>query len=210
MRKFIACLMALCLMVMPAMSFADDISTTYFWSTDTQLDLYDLGFSINIPEDWSRADDETIDAMNGVGEDAQAVDNTTDNATALSPYAIAMLSNADSSASMMIACEDVEDPEAIVTPDQYIELFANDMTMSSAESGVTYTYDTASISDATLCTQTFREMALTGSDGSIVDLLVCHSGVGTYYSFVIFGTTESITPFAQELVNAIAEIDAVG
>ena len=210
MRKFIAILTALCLMLVPAMSLADDVSSSYFWSTDTEFDLYDLGFSINIPENWTRADDETIAAMNGECEDAQAADDTTDNATALSPYAIAMMANADNSASMMIACEDVEDPEAIVTPDQYIELFANDLVISSAESGVTYTYDTTAISDATLCTQTFREMALSGSDGSIIDLLVCHSGMGTYYSFVIVGTADSITPFAQEFVNAVAEIDAVG
>ena len=165
MRKFIAILTALCLMLVPAMSLADDVSSSYFWSTDTEFDLYDLGFSINIPENWTRADDETIAAMNGEGEDAQTADDTTDNATALSPYAIAMMANADNSASMMIACEDVEDPEAIVTPDQYIELFANDLVISSAESGVTYTYDTTAISDATLCTQTFREMALSGSDG---------------------------------------------
>ena len=168
MRKFIAILTALCLMLVPAMSLADDVSSSYFWSTDTEFDLYDLGFSINIPENWTRADDETIAAMNGEGEDAQAAD------------------------------------------DQYIELFANDLVISSAESGVTYTYDTTASSDATLCTQTFREMALSGSDGSIIDLLVCHSGMGTYYSFVIVGTADSITPFAQEFVNAVAEIDAVG
>ena len=90
MRKFIAILTALCLMLVPAMSLADDVSSSYFWSTDTEFDLYDLGFSINIPENWTRADDETIAAMNGEGEDAQAADDTTDNATALSPYAIAM------------------------------------------------------------------------------------------------------------------------
>ena len=211
MRKFIAILTALCLMLVPAMSLADNVSSSYFWSTDTEFDLYDLGFWINIPENWTRADDETIAAMNGEGEDAQTrrqIPRTTP--AALSPYAIAMMANADNSASMMIACEDVEDPEAIVTPDQYIELFANDLVISSAESGVTYTYDTTAISDATLCTQTFREMALSGSDGSIIDLLVCHSGMGTYYSFVIVGTADSITPFAQEFVNAVAEIDAVG
>ena len=116
MRKFIAILTALCLMLVPAMSLADDVSSSYFWSTDTEFDLYDLGFSINIPENWTRADDETIAAMNGEGEDAQAADDTTDNATALSPYAIAMMANADNSASMMIACEDVEDPKPSLRP----------------------------------------------------------------------------------------------
>ena len=81
MRKFIAILTALCLMLVPAMSLADDVSSSYFWSTGTEFDLYDLGFSINIPENWTRADDETIAAMNGEGEDAQAADDTTDNAT---------------------------------------------------------------------------------------------------------------------------------
>ena len=41
MRKVISCLMALCLMLVPALSLADEVNN-YFWSTDTQFDLYDL------------------------------------------------------------------------------------------------------------------------------------------------------------------------
>ena len=64
MRKVISCLMALCLMLVPALSLADEVNN-YFWSTDTQFDLYDLGFSINLPEGWQHADEATINTMNG-------------------------------------------------------------------------------------------------------------------------------------------------
>lgn len=210
MRKLISCLVALCLMVIPALSLADE-ATNYMWSDNT-FELYDLGFSITLPEGWLHADAETLAAMNGETVDGELLPEAAaeDTTSALTPYAIAVISNADASVSTIISCEDVEDPQTISTADQYLELLANDIAASEGASGVTYTYDINSISDATLCTQTFREMGLVGSDGSIIDLLVCHSGMGSYYSFVIRGSSDNITSFAGEFVSSIAEIEAVG
>jgi hypothetical protein len=212
MRKLLSCFVALCLMVIPAFALADDAVTNYMWSTDNQFDLYDLGFSITLPEGWTHADEATIAAMNGETVDGEPLpDATTEPSnSALTPYAIATISNTDGSVSTVISCEDVEDPNAITNADQYLELLANDIVSSSSADGVTYTYDITTISDATLCTQTFRELAVTGSDGSIIDLLVCHSGIGSYYSFVIMGSGESITAFASDFVSSISEIEAVG
>ncbi len=207
MRKNIALLTALCLMIVPVISLAEEeFSSNYFWSTDTQFDLYDLGFSIVSPESWTHVDDETLAAMN--------TEDKTDVASQLSltPSVIAYFTNADATDQMLILCEDVEDPSAVVTPDQYIELFVNDMLSysSASGSGTTFTYDTANITDATLGSQTFREMAITCSDGSILDVLVCHSGIGTYYTFLIQGSADTITTFAQEFVSSVTEIEAVG
>ena len=149
--------------------------------------------------------------MNGLDENGNIIDDGTESVSALTPTAIAVIYNADYSVSTIISCEDVEDPEAVTTIDQYMELLANDIVSSSSgEDGVTYSYDPTTISDATLCTQTFREMAVNGSDGSIIDLLVCHSGMGTYYSFMIIGTGNSIGAFAVDFVTSINEIEAVG
>lgn len=210
MRKVISCLMALCLMLVPALSLADEVNN-YFWSTDTQFDLYDLGFSINLPEGWQHADEATINTMNGFTPEGEPDPNATiDNNSALSPSAIAMITNADTSVITMITCEDLENPDAVDSVDKYIELLAGDMVASGAAEGITYTYDLSTISDATLVTQTFRELAVTGSDGSVIDLLVCRSGMGSYYAFMINGTAEAITAFAGEFIGSLTEIEAVG
>lgn len=213
MRKLISVIIALCLAVMPALALADSelAPSSFSWVTDEQFELYDLGFSITLPEGWSHADEATLNAMNGLDENGNIIDDGTESVSALTPTAIAVIYNADYSVSTIISCEDVEDPEAVTTIDQYMELLANDIVSSSSgEDGVTYSYDPTTISDATLCTQTFREMAVNGSDGSIIDLLVCHSGIGTYYSFMIIGTGNSIGAFAVDFVTSINEIEAVG
>lgn len=213
MRKLISVIIALCLAVMPALALADSelAPSSFSWVTDEQFELYDLGFSITLPEGWSHADEATLNAMNGLDENGNIIDDGTESVSALTPTAIAVIYNADYSVSTVISCEDVEDPEAVTTIDQYMELLANDIVSSSSgEDGVTYSYDPTTISDATLCTQTFREMAVNGSDGSIIDLLVCHSGMGTYYSFMIIGTGDSIGAFAVDFVTSINEIEAVG
>lgn len=213
MRKLISVIIALCLAVMPALALADSelAPSSFSWVTDEQFELYDLGFSITLPEGWSHADEATLNAMNGLDENGNIIDDGTESVSALTPTAIAVIYNADYSVSTIISCEDVEDPEAVTTIDQYMELLANDIVSSSSgEDGVTYSYDPTTISDATLCTQTFREMAVNGSDGSIIDLLVCHSGMGTYYSFMIIGTGNSIGAFAVDFVTSINEIEAVG
>lgn len=213
MRKLISVIIALCLAVMPALALADSelAPSSFSWVTDDLFELYDLGFSITLPEGWSHADEATLNAMNGLDENGNIIDDGTESVSALTPTAIAVIYNADYSVSTIISCEDVEDPEAVTTIDQYMELLANDIVSSSSgEDGVTYSYDPTTISDATLCTQTFREMAVNGSDGSIIDLLVCHSGMGTYYSFMIIGTGNSIGAFAVDFVTSINEIEAVG
>lgn len=213
MRKLISVIIALCLAVMPALALADSelAPSSFCWVTDDMFELYDLGFSITLPEGWSHADEATLNAMNGLDENGNIIDDGTESVSALTPTAIAVIYNADYSVSTIISCEDVEDPEAVTTIDQYMELLANDIVSSSSgEDGVTYSYDPTTISDATLCTQTFREMAVNGSDGSIIDLLVCHSGMGTYYSFMIIGTGNSIGAFAVDFVTSINEIEAVG
>ena len=213
MRKLISVIIALCLAVMPALALADSelAPSSFSWVTDDLFELYDLDFSITLPEGWSHADEATLNAMNGLDENGNIIDDGTESVSALTPTAIAVIYNADYSVSTIISCEDVEDPEAVTTIDQYMELLANDIVSSSSgEDGVTYSYDPTTISDATLCTQTFREMAVNGSDGSIIDLLVCHSGMGTYYSFMIIGTGNSIGAFAVDFVTSINEIEAVG
>ena len=200
MRKFVSCLIALCLMLTPVMSLADSDVSSYAWVSDVQFDMYDLGFSIVMPEGWTRADDETLAKMNEdilstsnamidgadaaatdpAATDAAATDATTAN-TALYPYVIAMMTNADESVKLVITCEELESELQIDTADKYIELFANDIVASGAAEGVTYTYDMSTVADATLSTQTFRELAVVGSDGSLIDLLVCFSGMGYVY-----------------------------
>lgn len=110
MRKLISCLVALCLMVIPALSLADE-ATNYMWSDNT-FELYDLGFSITLPEGWLHADAETLAAMNGETVDGELLPEAAaeDTTSALTPYAIAVISNADASVSTIISCEDVEDP----------------------------------------------------------------------------------------------------
>ena len=213
MRKLISVIIALCLAVMPALALADSelAPSSFSWVTDDLFELYDLGFSITLPEGWSHADEATLNAMNGLDENGNIIDDGTESVSALTPTAIAVIYNADYSVSTIISCEDVEDPEAVTTIDQYMELLANDIVSSSSgEDGVTYSYDPTTISDATLCTQTFREMAVNGSDGSIIDLLVCRSGMGSYYFFMIVGTGDNIGAFAVDFVSAINEIEAVG
>ena len=229
MRKFVSCLIALCLMLTPVMSLADSDVSSYVWVSDVQFDMYDLGFSIVMPEGWTRADDETLAKMNEdilntsnamidgadtaatdpAATDAAATDATTAN-TALYPYVIAMMTNADESVKLVITCEELESELQIDTADKYIELFANDIVASGAAEGVTYTYDMSTVADATLSTQTFRELAVVGSDGSLIDLLVCFSGMGSFYTIAINGTQDSISTFATEFVNSIQEIEAVG
>ena len=213
MRKLISVIIALCLAVMPALALADSelAPSSFSWVTDDLFELYDLGFSITLPEGWSHADEATLNAMNGLDENGNIIDDGTESVSALTPTAIAVIYNADYSVSTIISCEDVEDPEAVTTIDQYMELLANDIVSSSSgEDGVTYSYDPTTISDATLCTQTFRELAVTGSDGTIIDLLVCRSGMGSYYFFMIVGTGDNIGAFAVDFVSAINEIEAVG
>ena len=229
MRKFVSCLIALCLMLTPVMSLADSDVSSYAWVSDVQFDMYDLGFSIVMPEGWTRADDETLAKMNEdilstsnamidgadaaatdpAATDAAATDATTAN-TALYPYVIAMMTNADESVKLVITCEELESELQIDTADKYIELFANDIVASGAAEGVTYPYDMSTVADATLSTQTFRELAVVGSDGSLIDLLVCFSGMGSFYTIAINGTQDSISTFATEFVNSIQEIEAVG
>lgn len=224
MRKFVSCLIALCLMLTPVMSLADSDVSSYAWVSDVQFDMYDLGFSIVMPEGWTRADDETLAKMNEdilntsnamidgadtAATDPAATDATTAN-TALYPYVIAMMTNADESVKLVITCEELESELQIDTADKYIELFANDIVASGAAEGVTYTYDMSTVADATLSTQTFRELAVVGSDGSLIDLLVCFSGMGSFYTIAINGTQDSISTFATEFVNSIQEIEAVG
>lgn len=234
MRKFVSCLIALCLMLTPVMSLADSDVSSYAWVSDVQFDMYDLGFSIVMPEGWTRADDETLAKMNedilntsnamidgadaaatdpaateAAATDAAATDATAAN-TALYPYVIAMMTNADESVKLVITCEELESELQIDTADKYIELFANDIVASGAAEGVTYTYDMSTVADATLSTQTFRELAVVGSDGSLIDLLVCFSGMGSFYTIAINGTQDSISTFATEFVNSIQEIEAVG
>ncbi len=229
MRKFVSCLIALCLMLTPVMSLADSDVSSYAWVSDVQFDMYDLGFSIVMPEGWTRADDETLAKMNEdilntsnamidgadtaatdpAATDAAATDATAAN-TALDPYVIAMMTNADESVKLVITCEELESELQIDTADKYIELFANDIVASGAAEGVTYTYDMSTVADATLSTQTFRELAVVGSDGSLIDLLVCFSGMGSFYTIAINGTQDSISTFATEFVNSIQEIEAVG
>ena len=229
MRKFVSCLIALCLMLTPVMSLADSDVSSYAWVSDVQFDMYDLGFSIVMPEGWTRADDETLAKMNEdilntsnamidgadtaatdpAATDAAATDATAAN-TVLFPYVIAMMTNADESVKLVITCEELESELQIDTADKYIELFANDIVASGAAEGVTYTYDMSTVADATLSTQTFRELAVVGSDGSLIDLLVCFSGMGSFYTIAINGTQDSISTFATEFVNSIQEIEAVG
>ncbi|MGN0741808.1 MAG: hypothetical protein ACI4L8_04100 [Candidatus Fimadaptatus sp.] len=212
MRKLISVILALCLAVVPTLALADSepAPSSFCWVTDDIFELYDLGFSITLPEGWTHADEATINAMNGLDENGNLIGDSTESVTALNPTAIAMICNSDYSVSTTICCEEVEDPEAVTSIDQYMELLANDLVTYSGEDGVTFSYDPTTISDATLCTQTFREMAVTGSDGSIIDLLVCHSGMGTYYLFMIVGTEDSIGAFAVDFVTSISEIEAVG
>ena len=212
MRKLISVIIALCLAVMPTLALADSepAPSSFCWVTDDMFELYDLGFSITLPEGWSHADETTLNAMNGLDENGNIVDDGTESVSALNPTAIAVIYNADYSVSTTICCEEVEDPEAVSTVDQYIELLANDMVSYNGVDGVTFSYDPTTISDATLCTQTFRELAVTGSDGTIIDLLVCRSGMGSYYFFIIVGTGDNIGAFAVDFVSAINEIEAVG
>ncbi len=236
MRKFISCLIALCLLLTPLAALADAANTSYFWVSDTQFDMYDLGFSIVMPEGWKRADDETIANMNAefaatdetaatddaattdaATDDAATTDATTNDAatadaatTALQPTVIAMITNADESVQLLITTEVLDSALGVDTSDKYMELFANDIIATDAGDGVTYSYDMTTVADATLAMQTFRELAVAGSDGTLVDLLVCYSGIGSFYTFAITGTQESITAFATEFVNSIQEIESVG
>lgn len=213
MRKFVSCIIALCLMLTPVLAFADSGVATYVWTSDTQFEMYDLGISIVMPETWTRADDETLAAMNDeiiAAGNASLEEEAAEGNTALYPYVIAMMSNTDESVKLVITCEELEPELQVDTADKYLELFANDIVASGTAEGVTYTYDLTTVADATLGVQSFRELAISGSDGSLVDLLVCFSGVGSFYTIAINGTQDSITAFAPEFVEAIHEIEAVG
>lgn len=217
MRKAISFLVALCLMIIPAMSFAENYEqpSSYVWSDASQFDLYDLGFSIVMPEGWKAADDATLAMLNGEDEngnliiDPEATSNP-DGVTLLYPYVIAMMSNADDSVHMVISCEELDGSLDVTNADQYLTLFANDIVATNSAEGITSTYDPQTISDATLVTQSFRELAISSSDGTMVDILTCYSGVGVYYTFSIMGNAEALPAFAGEFVNSIKEIDAMG
>lgn len=213
MKKLICALLLMCLALTPVLASAEGDINSYFWIDDYELDLFDLGFAIIINEKWSVATQEELAAMNGyvLGEDGevQSLDETRLN-SALNPYVIASFLDEALNVRVNFCSEDIEDETLVASADKYLELMANDLVASGAETGVTYTYDPTTVSDAALRTQLFREMAVYGDDGTIYDLLVCQSGVGTYYTFVITGTAEGITAFAPDFVNAVVEIDAVG
>ena len=207
MRRIVVSLFLILCLSVSAFAFADQDAVfeydVYAWTDDTHLELYELCSTFTLPDGWSRASEEMLSSMNDV-------DPSVVSASALNPYVMVYLINADETVATLLCSEEVVDPETVADAHDYLLLFANDILASADETGLTYTYDPESVTDFSLVEIPYCELTVTVSDGTIIDLLCTQGGLGTFYTFVIEGSLSAVEAFTPEFINAFSEIEAVG
>ena len=203
MKRIYALALALALLLLPqlcALAGSPDVYvSSYYWVNNEELDLYDLGFSIMLPAGWQVVDTDALARINEANSFASP-----------KPYAFAGFYDPANDVQLLMYSEQPANPELYADSDAYLLQLVQQLKASGSQAYAGYEPDPARIVDAVLRSQVFRELAVYTDNGRAYDMLVCRSGMDTYYTITIEGTVEGITAFAKEFVTAVAEIEAVG